>query len=89
MNFKTPLIVLGAAISASAFAETLTYDGSAKGSFYDGAYWGDTVPSETSDIVFDDKAKTTAYAQFPQKLPTSSLTTRQKQPLMSLTQKMA
>lgn len=61
MNFKTPLILLGAAISASSFAETLTYDGSEKGSFYDGAYWGGTVPSETSDIVFDDKAKATAY----------------------------
>ena len=61
MNFKTPLIVLGAAISASAFAETLTYNGSATGSFYDGAYWGGTVPSETSDIVFNDKAKATAY----------------------------
>lgn len=61
MNFKTPLIVLGAAISASSFAETLTYDRSATGSFYDGAYWGGTVPSETSDIVFDDTAKATAY----------------------------
>ena len=62
MNSKIPLILLGAAtISASSFAETLTYDGSAKGSFYDGAYWGDTLPSETSDIVFDDKAKATAY----------------------------
>ncbi len=61
MNFKTPLILLGAAISASSFAEILTYDGSAAGSFYDGSYWGDTVPSETSDIVFDDKAKATAY----------------------------
>lgn len=62
MNSKIPLILLGAAtISASAFAETLTYDGSAKGSFYDGAYWGGTVPSATSDIVFDDTAKTTAY----------------------------
>ncbi len=61
MNFKTPLIVLGAAISASAFAETLTYNGSATGSFYDGSYWGGTVPSETSDILFDDKAKATAY----------------------------
>ena len=61
MNFKTPLILLGAAISASSFAETLTYDGSANGSFYDGSYWGGTVPSETSDIVFDDKAKATAY----------------------------
>lgn len=61
MNFKTPLIVLGTAISFSSFAETLTYDGSAKGSFYDGSYWGGTVPSETSDILFDDKAKATAY----------------------------
>lgn len=62
MNSKIPLILLGAvAISASSFAETLTYDGSAAGSFYDGSYWGDTVPSETSDIVFDAKAKTTAY----------------------------
>ena len=61
MNFKTPLILLGAAISASSFAETLTYGGSEKGSFYDGAYWGGTIPSETSDIVFDDKAKATAY----------------------------
>lgn len=62
MNSKIPLILLGAAtISASSFAETLTYDGSAKGSFYDGAYWGGTLPSETSDIVFDDKAKATAY----------------------------
>ena len=61
MNFKTPLILLGAAISASSFAETLTYDGSAKGSFYDGSYWGGTVPSETSDIVFDEKAKAIAY----------------------------
>lgn len=69
MNSKIPLILLGAAtISASSFAETLTYDGSAKGSFYDGSYWGGTVPSETSDIV---------------------LTKRQKQPLMSLTQKTA
>ena len=61
MNFKTPLILLGAAISASSFAETLTYDGSEKGSFYDGSYWGGTVPSETSDIVFDEKAKAIAY----------------------------
>ena len=61
MNFKTPLILLGAAISASSFAETLIYDRSETGSFYDGAYWGGTVPSETSDIVFDDKAKATAY----------------------------
>ena len=62
MNSKIPLILLGAvAISASSFADTLTYDGSATGSFYDGAYWGGTVPSETSDIVFDDKAKATAY----------------------------
>ena len=62
MNSKTPLILLGAvAISASSFAETLTYDGSAAGSFYDGSYWGGTAPSETSDIVFDDKAKATAY----------------------------
>lgn len=62
MNSKIPLILLGAAtISASSFAETLTYDGSAKGSFSDGANWGGTVPSETSDIVFDDKAKATAY----------------------------
>ncbi len=62
MNSKIPLILLGAAtISASSFADTLTYDGSAKGSFYDGSYWGGTVPSETSDIVFDAKAKTTAY----------------------------
>lgn len=62
MNSKIPLILLGAvAISASSFAETLTYDGSAAGSFYDGSYWGGTVPSETSDIVFDDKAKATAY----------------------------
>ena len=62
MNSKIPLILLGAAaISASSFAETLTYDGSAKGSFYDGAYWEGTVPSETSDILFDDKAKATAY----------------------------
>lgn len=62
MNSKIPLILLGAAtISASSFAETLTYDGSAAGSFYDGSYWGGTAPSETSDIVFDAKAKTTAY----------------------------
>lgn len=62
MNSKIPLILLGAvAISFSSFAETLTYDGSEKGSFYDGAYWGGTIPSETSDIVFDDKAKATAY----------------------------
>ena len=62
MNSKIPLILLGAAtISSSSFAETLTYDGSAKGSFYDGAFWGGTVPSETSDIVFDAKAKATAY----------------------------
>ena len=62
MNSKIPLILLGAvAISFSSFAETLTYDGSEKGSFYDGSYWGGTVPSETSDIVFDEKAKATAY----------------------------
>ena len=62
MNSKIPLILLGAAaISASSFADTLTYDGSATGSFYDGSYWGGTVPSETSDIVFNDKAKATAY----------------------------
>ena len=62
MNSKIPLILLGAAtISASSFAETLTYDGSAKGSFYDKANWDGTVPSATSDIVFDAKAKTTAY----------------------------
>ena len=62
MNSKIPLILLGAAaISASSFAEILTYDGSPTGSFSNGAFWGDKVPSETSDIVFDDKAKTTAY----------------------------
>ena len=62
MNSKIPLTLLGAvAISFSSFAETLTYDGSAKGSFYDGSYWGGTVPSETSDIVFDEKAKAIAY----------------------------
>lgn len=62
MNSKIPLTLLGAvAISASSFAETLIYDGSAKGSFYDGAYWGGTIPSETSDIVFDEKAKAIAY----------------------------
>lgn len=62
MNSKIPLILLGAAtISASAFAETLIYNRSATGSFYDGAYWGDKVPSETSDIVFDDTAKATKY----------------------------
>lgn len=61
MNFKTPLIVLGAAISFSSFAEELTYNRSPSGSFYDGAYWGGKVPSETSDIVFDDKAKATKY----------------------------
>ena len=62
MNSKIPLILLGAvAISASSFAETLIYDGSATGSFYDGSYWGGTVPSETSDIVFDDIAKDTMY----------------------------
>lgn len=62
MNSKIPLILLGAAtISASSFAETLTYDGSAAGSFYDGSYWSGTVPSKTSDIVFDDTAKATKY----------------------------
>ena len=62
MNSKIPLTLLGAvAISFSSFAETLTYDGSAKGSFYDGSYWGGTVSSETSDIVFDEKAKAIAY----------------------------
>ena len=62
MNSKIPLTLLGAvAISFSSFAETLTYDGSEKGSFYDGSYWGGTVPSETSDIVFDEKAKAIAY----------------------------
>ncbi len=62
MNSKIPLTLLGAvAISFSSFAETLTYDGSAKGSFYDGSYWGGIVPSETSDIVFDEKAKAIAY----------------------------
>lgn len=62
MNSKIPLILLGAAtISASSFAEKLTYDGSATGSFYEGAFWGGIKPSATSDIVFDDKAKTTAY----------------------------
>ena len=62
MNSKIPLILLGAvAISASSFAETLIYNRSAAGSFYDGSYWGGTVPSETSDILFDDKAKTTSY----------------------------
>lgn len=62
MNSKIPLILLGAAtISASSFAETLIYNRSATGSFYDGAYWSGTVPSATSDIVFDDKAKATKY----------------------------
>ena len=62
MNSKIPLILLGAAtISASSFAEKLTYNGSAAGSFYDGSYWSGTTPSATSDIVFDDKAKATAY----------------------------
>lgn len=62
MNSKIPLILLGAAtISASSFAEELTYNGSPEGSFYDKANWGGTVPSATSDIVFDDKAKTTFY----------------------------
>lgn len=62
MNSKIPLILLGAAtISASSFAEILTYDGSAKGSFYDGANWDGTTPSKTSDIVFDNKAQATPY----------------------------
>lgn len=62
MNSKIPLILLGAvSISASSFAETLIYDGSATGSFYDGSNWGGTVPSGTSDILFDDTAKTVAY----------------------------
>lgn len=62
MNSKIPLILLGAAtISASSFAETLTYNRSPTGSFYDGAYWDGKVPSETSDIVFDDTAKATKY----------------------------
>lgn len=62
MNSKIPLILLGAvAISASSFAETLIYNRSAAGSFYDGSYWSGTVPSETSDIVFDDTAKATKY----------------------------
>lgn len=48
MNSKIPLILLGAAtISASSFAETLTYDGSATGSFSDGAYWGGTLSPAT------------------------------------------
>ncbi len=61
MNSKITLILLSAAISASSFAETLIYDGSATGSFYDGSYWGGTVPSVTSDILFNDTAKTVAY----------------------------
>lgn len=62
MNSKIPLILLCAAtISASSFAETLTYNRSATGSFYDGSYWDGKVPSETSDIVFDDTAKATKY----------------------------
>lgn len=62
MNSKIPLILLGAAtISASSFAEKLTYNGSATGSFYDGSYWDGKVPSETSDIVFDNKAQATPY----------------------------
>ena len=63
MKFKIPaLIIPSAAVFASVLpAETLTYDGSASGSFYDASFWGGTVPSASSDILFDEINKETKY----------------------------
>lgn len=53
---------LFAAAASLASAETLTYNGAENGSFYDGSYWGGTVPSSSSDILFNDTNKEVAYS---------------------------
>lgn len=53
---------LFAAAASLASAETLTYNGAENGSFYDGSYWGGTVPSSSSDILFNDINKEVAYS---------------------------
>ncbi len=50
-----------AAAASLASAETLTYNGAESGSFYDGSYWGGTVPSSSSDILFNDANKEVIY----------------------------
>ena len=52
---------LFAAAASLASAETLTYNRAESGSFYDGSYWGGTVPSSSSDILFNDTNKEVAY----------------------------
>lgn len=52
---------LFAAAASLASAETLTYNGAENGSFYDGSYWGGTVPSSSSDILFNDTNKEVLY----------------------------
>lgn len=50
-----------AAAASLASAETLTYDGAENGSFYDASNWGGTVPSSSSDILFNDTNKEVIY----------------------------
>lgn len=52
---------LFAAAASLASAETLTYNRAESGSFYDGSYWSGTVPSSSSDILFNDTNKEVAY----------------------------
>ena len=54
-------LTLFAAAASLASAETLIYDGAENGSFYDGSYWGGTVPSSSSDILFNDTNKEVLY----------------------------
>ena len=52
---------LFAAAASLASAETLTYNGAENGSFYDASNWGGTVPSSSSDILFNDTNKEVLY----------------------------
>ncbi len=52
---------LFAAAASLASAETLTYNRAENGSFYDGSYWSGTVPSSSSDILFNDTNKEVLY----------------------------
>lgn len=54
-------LTLFAAAASLASAETLTYNRAENGSFYDGSYWGGTVPSSSSDILFNDTNKEVLY----------------------------
>lgn len=52
---------LFAAAASLVSAETLTYNGAESGSFSDGSYWSGTVPSSSSDILFNDTNKEVLY----------------------------